>query len=53
MILTIQDSLEIWRISYLHCCCFHWIVASSSTVFYSLWTFTNSSFTKHCQQNIL
>jgi len=39
MTLTVQDSLEIWRISNLHC-----TVACSSTAFCSLWTFTNSFF---------
>jgi len=52
MTLTIQDCLEIWRISILYCCWFLWIQAGSSIGVGSLWTFTNSLFIKHCHQNI-
>ena len=40
--LTVQDCLEIWRISILYCCCFLCTQARSSIAFGSLWTVTNS-----------
>ena len=52
MTLTVQNCLEIWRISLSYCCCFLFIQARSSIAFRSLWTFTNSLFIKHCHQII-
>jgi len=51
MTLTVQDCLEIWRISKPDCCCFLCIQARSSIAYGSLWTFTNSLFIKHCISN--
>jgi len=51
MTLTVQDYLEIWRISILYCYCFPCIQVCSSIGFSSMWTFTNWLFIIHCISN--